>query len=195
MARRYYRKRRKQDPTITMIFVLGLIAVTYLTSLPVEKLQFFIVVAILAVFIIFAAALFIKHKIHQRELKKLRALEIIDTDYMDGLAFEKYVAELLKNQGYKRVTLTERYDLGIDIIAVKDGVRWGVQVKRYSNMVKAEAVRQVVTALNNYNCQRAMVVTNSTFSRPAKVLAETNDCVLIGKEEIADWIISFQEGK
>ena len=113
---------------------------------------------------------------------------------MDGLAFEKYVAELLKSQGYGKVTLTERYDLGVDIIALKDGIRWGVQVKRYSNMVKAEAVRQVVTALNKYNCQRSMVVTNSTFSRPARVLADSNDCVLIAKDELAEWIIAFQEG-
>lgn len=46
-----------------------------------------------------------------------------------------------------------------------------------------------------YNRQRAMVVTNSIFSRPAKVLAETNDCVLIGKDELAEWIIGFQDGK
>ena len=91
------------------------------------------------------------------------------------MRFEKYVAELMKDQGFTKVMLTERYDYGIDIIALKDGVRWGVQVKRYSRMVKAEAVRQVVTALNKYNCQRAMVVTNSTFSRPAKILAETNN--------------------
>jgi restriction system protein len=111
---------------------------------------------------------------------------------MDGLAFEKYVAELLRSQGYSKVTLTERYDLGVDIVALKDGIRWGVQVKRYSNMVKVEAVRQVVTAL--YNCQRSMVVTNSTFSRPARILADSNDCVLVGKDELAEWVIAFQEG-
>jgi restriction system protein len=196
MARRYYRRRRRrQDPTITMISVIGLLALAYLASLPAEKLQLLITAVVLIVCTFFAVTFFIKYKIRQRELKKLRALEVIDADYMDGLAFEKYVAELLKNQGYKKVALTERYDLGVDIIATKDGSRWGVQVKRYSNMVKAEAVRQVVTALNKYNCQRAMVVTNSTFSRPAKVLAESNDCILISKDELAEWIIAFQEGR
>lgn len=145
--------------------------------------------------VIIGLMLLIHYKRSQHEKQKLRALNLIDTDYMDGLAFEKYVAELLKSQGYTKVTLIERYDYGVDIMAMKDGIRWGVQVKRYSNMVKAEAVRQVVTALNKYNCQRAMVVTNSTFSRPAKVLADTNNCVLIGKDELAEWIIAFQEGK
>lgn len=130
----------------------------------------------------------------KRRLEKLRALRFVDTHLMDGLVFEKYVAELLKSQGYTNVTLTERFDYGVDIIATKDQVRWGVQVKRYSRMVKAEAVRQVVTALNQYKCQRAMVVTNSTFSRPATVLAQSNNCVLIGKDELADWIVAFQAG-
>jgi restriction system protein len=103
---------------------------------------------------------------------------------MTGLEFEKYVAKLLKSQGYKHVRLTEKYDLGVDIIAEKEGMRWGIQVKRYSGLVKADAVRQAVTALKLYNCDRAMVVTNSHFSHTAKELASSNDCVLIDKNRL-----------
>ena len=102
-------------------------------------------------------------------------------DCMTGLEFERYIAGLLKNQGYTNVRLTEKYDYGVDIIANKDGIRWGIQVKRYSSLVKADAVRQVVTALRSYNCDRAMVVTNSTFSHTANELARSNDCVLIDR--------------
>ena len=49
---------------------------------------------------------------------------------MTGLEFEKYVAKFLKKNGYM-TELTEKYDLGIDIVAVKDGIRYGVQVKRH----------------------------------------------------------------
>lgn len=55
--------------------------------------------------------------------------------------------------------LTEHYDLGVDIVARKDGVTWGVQVKHYSGLVGINAVRQVVVALKMYGCDRAMVVT------------------------------------
>lgn len=51
---------------------------------------------------------------------------------MDSLVCKKYVAELLKHQGYQRITLTERYDYGVDIVAQKDGTTWGIQVKRYT---------------------------------------------------------------
>lgn len=104
---------------------------------------------------------------------------------MGSLQFERYVAMRLRSNGYHNVSLTEKYDLGIDIIAEKDGVRWGVQVKHYSGLVKASAVRQVVTGLKMYGCDRAMVVTNSTYSATAHRLAAGNDCVLIDARGLA----------
>lgn len=112
-------------------------------------------------------------------------LRLSDVDTMDGLGFEKYIANTLKKQGYSNVTLTEQYDYGVDIIANKDGVRWGIQVKRYSGLVKAEAVRQVVTGLRVYGCDRAMVITNSVFSRVAVQLADSNECVLVDRSGLA----------
>lgn len=196
MSRRYYRRRRKNDDILETLLLVGIVAIaTIYNKLTAQLIDLVIIGSLLLVGIIVTLVLFIRHKRLQYEEQKLRVLNLIDTNYMDGLAFEKYVAELLKSQGYTKVTLTERFDLGVDIIAVKEGIRWGVQVKRYSNLVKAEAVRQVVTALNKYHCQRAMVVTNSTFSNPAKILAATNSCILIGKDELAEWIITFQGQK
>ena len=104
-----------------------------------------------------------------------------DVSQMNGFEYEKYVAKRLKDLGYTNIRLTEKYDLGVDIIANKDGLKWGIQVKKYSGLVGAEAVRQVVTALNHYGCDRAMVITNSTFSEPAKLLARSNNCVVLNK--------------
>ena len=112
-------------------------------------------------------------------------LRLSDIDTMDGLAFEKYVANLLEQQGYSNISLTEQYDYGVDIIATRDGICWGIQVKRYSGLVKAEAVRQVVTGLRVYGCDRAMVITNSVFSRVAVQLADSNDCVLVDRSGLA----------
>jgi restriction system protein len=119
---------------------------------------------------------------------KLHKSNMSVIDKMTGLEFERYVAGLLMNRGYTNVRLTEKYDLGVDIIAVKDGIRWGIQVKRYSGLVKADAVRQVVTALRKYDCDRAMVITNSTYSMIAKDLAISNDCVLIDRVILLQWV-------
>ena len=116
-----------------------------------------------------------------------RQTALADIDLMDGLDFERYVADLLKQWGFRNVSLTEQYDMGVDIVAEKDGQRWGIQVKRYNGLVKAAAVRQVVTALKFYGCERSMVVTNSTYSNVARQLADSNDCLLIGRDTLAQW--------
>ena len=115
------------------------------------------------------------------KLRRYIKYKLSHVDTMTGLEFEKYVAKYLKNQGYK-TNLTEKYDLGIDIVAVKDRIRYGVQVKRHKGVVGANAVRQAVTALNLYDCDRAMVITNSYFSNTAIRLANSNDCILLDRD-------------
>ena len=124
------------------------------------------------ILLIIAALVLIKLLIKLRRYIKYK-LSHVDT--MTGLEFEKYVAKYLRNQVYK-TNLTEKYDLGIDIVAVKDGIRYGVQVKRHKGVVGANAVRQAVTALNLYDCDRAIVITNSYFSKTAIRLADSNSC-------------------
>lgn len=119
-----------------------------------------------------------------------RRIVLADIDIMDGLVFERYVADLLKKQGFRNVSLTEQYDMGVDIVAEKGGQRWGIQVKRYNGLVKAAAVRQVVTALKFYGCERSMVVTNSTYSNVARQLADSNGCILIDRTELIRLIMS-----
>jgi HJR/Mrr/RecB family endonuclease len=120
-------------------------------------------------------------KLSWKLLRSHQSLRFNNVDSMDGLLFEKYVAKLLSAAGYRNVSLTEKYDFGVDITAEKAGVRWGIQTKRHSGLVKANAVRQVVTGLKLYNCDRAMVITNSNYSAVARRLAQANNCVLIDR--------------
>lgn len=121
---------------------------------------------------------FIGRLIQKQRLKRI-ARSNIAVDAMTWEEFEYFVADWLKDRGYTDVRLTEHYDLGVDIVAKKNGITWGVQVKHYHGLVGISAVRQVVVALKKYKCDRAMVVTNSVFSRPAIEIANSQDCVLI----------------
>ena len=104
---------------------------------------------------------------------------------MDGIRFEHYISRVLRANGYTNVRLTEKYDYGVDIIANKDGVRWGIQVKRRASLVGADAVRQAVTGLQVYGCDKAMVITNSYYTKVAKRLAHCNDCTLIDRPALS----------
>lgn len=196
MARRYRRRYygRKNDVNNRLfVFAIISIGVFYiigeLNRNAAEVLGFITICATMLLLLVGGLTIWK----YQSKRLKLRALDIAAVDTMDPLEFERFVEMLLKDQGFTRTRLTERYDYGVDIVAHKDGVTWGVQVKRYNKMVKAEAVRQVFTALTRYKCDRAMVVTNNSFSRPAQVLAADNNCVLVDRDELAKWILKFQD--
>lgn len=141
-------------------------------------------------------ALLVKYFIDERNKQRLQALSEADISVMSGKQFQVYVCILLRKQGYKGVKEIEpSRDLGVDIIARKDGVTWGVQVKRYASKVGPNALGQVLRTLKRHNCERGMVVTNSTFTGGIIDLAKDNNIVLIGRDELADWIIEFQSKK
>ena len=60
------------------------------------------------------------------EIRLLR--EAINT--MDGHDFEYFCADLLRKNGFDKVEVTKGSgDQGIDIIAFKDGIKYGIQCK------------------------------------------------------------------
>ncbi|MDP3443013.1 MAG: restriction endonuclease [Ignavibacteria bacterium] len=158
---------------------LSFVLITVLTIYYWEYVKYIL----MAITIIIALRLLSKiHKIIRHLFINIKFTNI---DRMDGLDFEKYILNILNKQGYSNVKLTERFDYGVDIIAHKDGIKWGIQAKKYSGLVKADAVRQVVTGLAIYNCDQAMVITNSVFSNFAVRLAQSNQCVLIDRNQLA----------
>lgn len=172
--RRYYKRRKNNSSSgaTGTLLILALIAyvhgITYPRTLEVAVITG---LSVLSLILITKLWRWRRHKVARPIVNEINA--------MTGLQFERHVADLLRQRGFADVRLTERYDLGVDIIAHKDGITWGIQVKRSSGMVKAAAVRQVVTALRHYHCDRAMVITNGVYSRPAITLAKSNDCVLV----------------
>jgi len=101
---------------------------------------------------------------------------------MNGRNYEKAVARYLRNHGYHRVQVTKGSgDFGVDVLARRLGHRYAVQCKYYSRPVGVSAVQQVVAGMAYYDCDRGIVVTNTTFTRQAKELAEMNGVDLISR--------------
>lgn len=180
------RSHHSSNDEIGFVFtiLIGVTAYRYLQDFIVFEHKIVKVLPIVSAVLVGSALLFlfVKFKLRYRRVKLNCSMAVIDN--MSGLEFEKYVAGLLKQQGYTKIKLTEKFDYGVDIIAHKDGIRWGIQTKRYSGLCKKAAVAQVVSALKYYDCTKAMVVTNSTFSKQAKVLATVNECVLVDRSRL-----------
>lgn len=99
---------------------------------------------------------------------------------MTGLEYEYQVAKYLSRHGYKNVEVTKASgDYGIDVIAHKNGKKYAVQCKYYSDPVSLDAVQEAFTGKSMYDCDEAMVVTNSTFTASARRLAEANNVILL----------------
>ena len=85
---------------------------------------------------------------------------------MDGLQFEHRCAELLRYRGFHKVTVTKGSgDQGIDILAQKNGLKYGIQCKYYSHPVGNQAIQEAYAGADFYDCDAAMVMTNNTFTR------------------------------
>lgn len=175
MASRYCQRRRGGNGILPLILI-AIAAQSF--GFTIDMASALLVYAVIAAAVTLMILLIKVWRWRQRTTVRNSTLAV---DAMTGLEFERYVATLLKRQGFTRIKLTERYDWGVDIIAHKDGIRWGVQTKRSSGLVKVAAVRQVVAGLNKYGCGRSMVVTNSGFSQPAMEIARINECVLINR--------------
>ena len=94
-------------------------------------------------------------------------------DEMEGVEFEQYCAELLRNRGFIDVKLTKASgDFGVDIRAEKDGVTYAIQCKRYADPVGVKAVQEAFAGREYYDRMVGAVLTNQYFTAPAVAAAK-----------------------
>lgn len=194
MARR--QRKNQFEQTILLLIGFGLvtwvIGQSFASDMEVEGLVFVLfVLVIMAVF--FGVSILVA--IERLKRRKLRALSVSEIDVMSGVEFERYVGELLKFQGYKISFTKTSGDYGVDIIAHKNSERNAVQVKRYKKFVGRSAISDAVAGMAYYGCTSCMVVTNSIFTRGAIELAKSNNCTLVDRNKLTDWILAFSQRK
>lgn len=107
--------------------------------------------------------------------------------YKDGFSFEDTITDLLELIGYQYVQRTSYSgDYGVDIIAYDKQDKIAIQCKRYSGRVSLKAVQEVHSGMNYYNCDKAMVITNCTFTKSAIELAEKCNVILVDEEDLRE---------
>lgn len=118
----------------------------------------------------------------------VKAPSIAEIDGMDGLAFEQWCADLLKENEFYNVTVTKSSgDQGVDILAEKGGVKYAIQCKNYSSNLGNSCVQEVNAGKTLYHCHVGAVMTNSYFTSGAKKLAEATGVLLWDRDTIAKW--------
>ena len=111
---------------------------------------------------------------------------IRDTDIISGEHYEILCRNLLQAQGWRVDTTPVTGDQGADLIAEADGCRVIIQCKFYSKPVGNKAVQEAHSALGFHAGDRAVVVSNATFTRSAKQLADSTGVLLLHHDQPAD---------
>lgn len=119
--------------------------------------------------------------------------------------FERLVVELLVKMGYggsrrdAGQAIGKSGDGGIDGIIKEDRLGLDViyiQAKRWENTVGRPEIHQFAGALQEKRAKKGVFLTTSDFSKGAREFAAAidNKIILIGGEELADYMIDFNVG-
>ena len=123
------------------------------------------------------------------EEKKINNNLLDYSNITNGYDFEAFVANVYKMLGYNVEGVTSKSgDQGADVIIEKDNIKYAIQVKYYNNPVGNKAIQEVVAAKSFYKTDKAMVVTNSTFTPQAITLANVNDVLLVDGNKLDELI-------
>jgi hypothetical protein len=122
----------------------------------------------------------------QRESSKTNDLVL---DQIKGFDFEKLCAEMLLNNGFKNISLTPKSgDHGVDILAVKDDIKYAFQCKCHSEKVGNASVQEVYAGKTYYNCHVGVVMTNSEFTSGAISLADATGILLWDRSRLKEML-------
>jgi restriction system protein len=131
----------------------------------------------------------------RQEDRAKQALDGARINTMSLRDFRAYLAGLLRHQGYA-VEIPppgERHDdLGMELLATKDGARTLVLAARFDKPISAQLVDEANVAKTRHGCDAAMIVTTSTFREPAKLQAAQTGCALVDRNDLAEWVLAYQ---
>ncbi len=108
-------------------------------------------------------------------------------DNMTGLEFEEFCCKLLKANDFINVRRTPSSgDFGLDIIAVKDGIVYGIQCKHYQGAVGVKAVQEALSGCHYYSCHVPVVLTNNYFTHQAIEMANKTNVKLWNRKKLLE---------
>lgn len=182
MKKYYYKKNSNPFIFFFLLIVLFFFSKYKLFSkLQMKDLIFyvFLLTIFLIVFVFILSWLF-------SYIKKRKYLNsnLYTIDKMNGIEFENYLKSHFQKLGYNVKKTTTTNDYGADLVCFKNGEKIVIQAKRYSGKVGIKAVQEIVSAKGFYGACKAIVVTNSYYTKNAITLASANQVELWDRTNI-----------
>ena len=101
------------------------------------------------------------------------------------------VDDLYTKMGYKCDNIQSSRDSGADVVAYKDGKKFVIQAKHYSehNSVGSQVIRDVYGSMKLYDADSAIVITTSYFASPAISASTKIGMTLIDRIKLQQLIV------
>jgi hypothetical protein len=112
--------------------------------------------------------------------------------------FEDFIAQVFKDNGYEVQQTSYSGDFGADLILEKDKSRIAVQVKKYSaeNKVGVKDINQLIGGQRYYNCDDALIITTSSFTKSGSELASKTNLKCWDWNKLQKYIsLTYLDGK
>ena len=116
--------------------------------------------------------------------KQAKAFKYSLINVETGEEFELYLQNLFRELNYKVKHCGKSGDQGGDLIVKKGNITYVIQAKYYTHKLDNTPIQEVVGAIRFYNANRGVVITNSTFTKKAIELANTNRIILINGDDL-----------
>lgn len=127
----------------------------------------------------------VDHRVNLAISEGVGQAEDVDLSNIDGVGFEHHCAEILCKAGWDARVTRSSFDQGVDIVAIRDGVKWVFQCKKYSQPVGNSAVQEVIAGRIFERASFAVVVSNNSYTQSARQLANAADVYLIHFSELS----------
>lgn len=127
-----------------------------------------------------------------REREAYQRMGMAAVDAMTGRQFQVLLEHFFANKGYRVARLGVRGDLGIGLLLANSHERTIVQVRRWTGVVRQDAVQQAADARAHYGAGRALVVTSSNYSQQAVTAASSNGVTLWNRSILEAELSAFR---
>jgi len=139
-------------------------------------------------------------RLEHAEVKRQRIESLLRRDavgdeinYMSGVEFERFMADVFRQKGYGVQTTKVSGDQGVDLLLDIEDKKVAVQLKRWTAPVGNAVVGATFAGIAHYRADEGWIITTSTFTKSARELARSTRVRLIDGKELADWLEGLRE--
>jgi HJR/Mrr/RecB family endonuclease len=151
-----------------------------------------VVLAVIVVIVLIARAVIARAARTQKPSSATAAAlsqRLSSVPHMSGKQFEHFVADVMRELGYRVQMLGSTGDQGVDLVATSGGEeRLAVQCKQYASPVGNKPIQEVFAGAKHHRCTAAWVVAPEGFTKGAVELARSVGVSLYDARSLRVWV-------